>query len=127
MSPLSTTIVAPALDIIARDVNITHTAEKPMILSIFLLGFAIGPLFISPLSEIWGRIRVLQLFNLGYLVFNTACGLSQTGSQILVFRLLSGLFGSASVGVRMHTLPILSIEIWAADRRAKLDRSWYSG
>ena len=100
MSPLSTTIVAPALDIIARDVNLTNKAEKPMILSIFLLGFAIGPLFISPLSEILGRIRVLQLFNLGYLVFNTACGLSQTGSQILVFRLLSGLFGSASVGVR---------------------------
>lgn len=99
MSPLSTTIVAPSLDVIARDMNITTAALTPMILSIFMLGFAFGPLFISPLSEIFGRTRVLQIFNMGYLAFNTACGASQTGPQILILRFLSGIFGSASVGV----------------------------
>lgn len=107
MSPLSTTIIAPALDVIAQDLNITNEAEKSMVLSIFLLGFAFGPLFISPVSEILGRTRVLQSFNLGYLIFNTACGASRTTSQVLILRFLSGLFGSASVGVGFlnHALP----------------------
>ena len=99
MSPLSTTIVAPSLEVIAKDLKITSTAVIPMILSIFMLGFACGPLIISPLSEVFGRVRILQSFNIGYLVFNTACGGSQSKVQILVFRFLAGFFGSASVGV----------------------------
>ena len=104
MSPLSTTIVAPALDVIADELHVTSAWEKVMILSLFMLGFALGPLFICPISEILGRIRVLQTFNLGYLVFNTACGGSQTGLQILVLHFLSGLFGSCSVGIGAGTL-----------------------
>ena len=99
MSPLSTTIVAPSLEVIAMDLKITSTAEVPMVLSIFMLGFACGPLIISPLSEVFGRVRTLQSFNVGYLVFNTACGRSQSKVQILVLRFLAGFFGSASVGV----------------------------
>lgn len=99
MSPLPTTIVAPALDTIAEELHITVTALKPMVLSIFLLGYAIGPMFISPLSEIWGRTLVLQTFNLIFLVFNTACGFAQTTEQILAFRFFAGLFGSCTVGV----------------------------
>lgn len=52
MSPLSSTIVAPALPAIASDLNITQPAVEQMVLSIFLLGFACGPLVASPLSEI---------------------------------------------------------------------------
>jgi len=99
MSPLSTTIVAPSLDVIAKDLKITNATQKPLVLSIFLLGFGIGPLFTSPLSEIFGRTRVLQLFNAMYLVFNTGCGFARTKDQLIVLRFLSGLFGSASVGV----------------------------
>jgi len=105
MSPLSTTIVAPALDVIAKDLQVKRDAEKAMILSIFMLGFAVGPLFISPVSEIFGRTRVLQGFNLGFLAFNTACGGAQTGPQILALRFLAGLFGSCSVGVSVPQTP----------------------
>ncbi|KAJ5702583.1 MFS general substrate transporter [Penicillium malachiteum] len=56
MSPLSSTIVAPALPAIASDLNITQQAVEQMVLSIFLLGFACGSLVASPLSEIYGRI-----------------------------------------------------------------------
>ena len=99
MSPLSTTIVAPCLEIIAKDLKVTSTFEIPMILSIFMLGFACGPLLISPLSEVFGRVRVLQFFNVGYLAFNTACGRARSKAQILVLRFLAGFCGSASVGV----------------------------
>ncbi|KAB8205893.1 hypothetical protein BDV34DRAFT_194920 [Aspergillus parasiticus] len=99
MSPLPTTIVAPALDIITEVLNITATVLKPMILSIFLLGYAIGPMFISPLSEIWGRTVVLQTFNFRFLVFNSACGAARTIEQLLAFRFFAGLFGGCTFGV----------------------------
>ena len=47
------------------------------------------------MSEIYGRVPVLQLANLFYLVFNTACGASKNTSQMIAFRFLSGLGGSA--------------------------------
>lgn len=112
MAPISTTIVAPSLDVIARELSIESGAEKSMVLSIFLLGFGIGPLFISPLSEIFGRTRVLQLFNSVYIAMNTGCGFAQTKIQLIVLRVLAGLFGSASVGVSTISvhLPLLNHE-----------------
>ncbi|KAH6655532.1 efflux pump antibiotic resistance protein [Truncatella angustata] len=104
MSPLPTTIVAPALDVITVELGITSKILESMILSIFLLGYAIGPMFISPLSEIWGRTLVLQTFNLVFLIFNTACGFAGSIEQLLVFRFFAGLFGSCTVGIGAGTL-----------------------
>lgn len=62
-------------------------------------GTAIGPLFLGPLSEVYGRVIVLQLANLFFLVFNLVCGFAQTTTQLIVFRLLAGLGGSAPMAV----------------------------
>lgn len=99
ISPVSSSMVAPALEIMARDLGITSTVESQMTLSIFVLAFAIGPLFFGPLSESFGRWPVLLLTNFFYLVFNLGCGLSKTGAQMLVFRFLSGIGGSAPLAV----------------------------
>ncbi|GJP91876.1 efflux pump antibiotic resistance protein [Aspergillus niger] len=104
MSPLPTTIVSPAIDTIAEELNVTVTVQKPMVMSIFLLGYAIGPMFISPMSEIWGRTRVLQTFNFVFLIFNTACGVARSIEQLLAFRFFAGLFGSCTVGIGAGTL-----------------------
>lgn len=99
MSPLSSTIVAPALDQIARDLDIREAAQKTMVVTIFVLAFAIGPLIASPLSEVYGRTRVVQSWNVVYLAFNTACGFAQSTKALLVLRFMAGLFGSATLGV----------------------------
>jgi multidrug resistance protein len=67
-----------------------------MVLSIFVLASAFGPLVVAPLSEVYGRRPVLQLTYLFYMVFNLVCAFSKTSTQLLVFRFLSGLAGSAS-------------------------------
>ncbi|KAG2062662.1 MFS general substrate transporter, partial [Suillus decipiens] len=67
--------------------------------SIFVLAYAVGPLFLGPLSEIYGRSRVLQLANLWYLAWNLACGFAQSESQLLAFRFLAGLGGSAPLSI----------------------------
>ena len=42
---------------------------------------------------------MLQLANLIYLLFNTVCGFAETKEQLLAFRFLSGLGGSAPQAV----------------------------
>ena len=100
ISPVSSSMVAPALTSIAKEFNITNEVEIQLTLSVFVLAYAVGPLFLGPLSEIYGRVPVLQLSNLFYLIFNIACGVSRSKGQLIVFRFLSGLGGSAPLAVR---------------------------
>lgn len=100
-------MVAPAIQAIARDFDITNEVESQMVLSIFVLAYAIGPLFLGPLSEIYGRVPVLQLGNLFYLIFNTAAGGCKNSGQMIAFRFLSGLGGSAPLAVCDLSQPIL--------------------
>ena len=99
ISPVASSMVAPALPQMAEDLNIHNTVLKQMMLSIFILAYAIGPMFLGPLSEIYGRVPVLQLGNLFFLIFNLVCGFAQTGAQMLVFRFFAGLGGSAPLAI----------------------------
>ena len=108
-------MVAPALNKIGLDLNITQDIEKSLTLSIFVLAYAIGPLFLGPLSETFGRVIVLQLSNLFFLVFNIACGFAQTKGQLIAFRFLSGLGGSAPLSLGGGVLS----DVWDADQRGK--------
>jgi len=92
-------MVAPALIAISRDLNITSSIEQTLILSIFVLAYAVGPLFLGPLSEMYGRVVVIQLANLVYLFFNLGCGLAKTKTQLIIFRFLAGLGGSAPLAI----------------------------
>jgi MFS family permease len=93
-------MLAPALPDLAVEFKISSDFETYLLMSIFLLAYAIGPFLLAPLSEMFGRVVVLQSANMFYLVFNTVCGFSQTKQQMLIFRFLSGLGGSAPQAVR---------------------------
>lgn len=97
-------MVAPALTTIAREFHITNEIESALTLSIFVLAYAVGPLFLGPLSELYGRVIVLQVANLLYLFFNLGCGLAQNKGQMIVFRFLSGLGGSAPLASMLFFL-----------------------
>ena len=92
-------MVAPALSAMSKEFAITNEVEAQLILSIFVLAYAVGPLFLGPLSEIYGRVPVLQLANLFFLAFNIACGFAQNKGEMIAFRFLSGLGGSAPLSV----------------------------
>lgn len=91
-------MLAPALPDLAERFN-TSGLETYLIMSIFLLAYAIGPFILAPLSEMYGRVVVLQAANMLFLIFNTICGFSQTKGQIMAFRFLSGLGGAAPQAV----------------------------
>lgn len=92
-------MIAPALDAMSRDLHVTSKVESQLMLSIFVLSYAVGPLFFAPLSELYGRVPVLLWSNLFYFVWNLACGFAPTKGQMFAFRLLSGLGGSAPLAI----------------------------
>jgi multidrug resistance protein len=84
---------------IAQQFNMTNTVEIQIVLSIFVLGFAVGPLVLGPLSELYGRVVVLQVSNFLFLAFNIGCGFATSSGQILAFRFLAGVGGSAPLAI----------------------------
>lgn len=92
-------MIAPALDQIMRDFDITVQLEAQITLSIFVLAYAVGPMLLGPLSELYGRVYVSQASNVFFLIFNTLCGFSQSKQQLMAFRFLAGLGGSAPLAI----------------------------
>lgn len=99
ISPVSSSMIAPASDQLADEFGVTNNAVIALMTSIFVLAYALGPLLLGPLSEIYGRSRVLQLANLWYLAWNLGCGFSQNTGQLIAFRFLAGLGGSAPLTI----------------------------
>lgn len=89
------TIMAPALPIIAHELNMT-TTESVMALSVYLLATAFGPLLIGPLSEVYGRKPILHITNLWFLIWNLVCGFAPNKGVLIAARLLAG-FGASAI------------------------------
>jgi len=99
----------------AAQFQITNEAQEQLMLSIFVLAYAIGPLFLGPLSELYGRVRVLQAANAFFFIWNLACGFAQNKGQMMAFRFLSGLGGSAPLAIGGGLLS----DCWRAEERGR--------
>ncbi|KAI8947767.1 major facilitator superfamily domain-containing protein [Xylaria longipes] len=93
-SPLSSSILAPAINAVSADFHTTDTTKASLPVSIFLLGYAVGPLFLSPLSEIYGRATVLSSANAFFCVWHIGCALAPSLNALIVFRFLCGVGGA---------------------------------
>jgi multidrug resistance protein len=63
--------------------------------SLFVLGFAIGPLLWAPLSELYGRQIVFLISYGGFAAFNAGSAGSNNIESLLLCRLFAGIFGSS--------------------------------
>ncbi|KAJ4397944.1 MFS siderochrome iron transporter 1 [Didymella pomorum] len=64
-------------------------------ISLFVLGFAIGPLLWAPLSELYGRQRLFFGTYMLLTVFNAGAAGAQNIQTLIVLRFLAGSFGSS--------------------------------
>ncbi|KAM0335120.1 hypothetical protein ACHAQA_000158 [Verticillium albo-atrum] len=108
------TIMAPALPLIAAELNMNKT-EAAMSLSIYLLATAFGPLFIGPLSELYGRQIVLHTSNIWFLVWNIVCGFATTKGTLIAARLFAGLGASSIYALAGGVLG----DVWRPEQRGK--------
>jgi hypothetical protein len=99
ISPVSSSMIAPAMDDLAKSLGMHTEIEIYLSLSIFILAYAIGPIFFGPASELYGRVRLLQVSNLWYLAWNLGCGFATTKGQLFTFRFLAGIGGSAPLAI----------------------------
>jgi MFS family permease len=86
-----------------------------MVVSIFVLAFAVSPLVFGPLSELCGRVRVLQYAGLFYAIFNLVCAFATTPGQFMAFRFLAGWGGGAPLSIGAGVLS----DMWRAEERGK--------
>ncbi|KAG5927400.1 hypothetical protein E4U42_002296 [Claviceps africana] len=74
-----------------------HTQTEVSILgvSMFVLGFAIGPLFWAPFSELYGRQKLFFITYMALTVFNAAGAAAPNITALIVLRFMAGAWGSS--------------------------------
>lgn len=94
ITPFASSILAPGIGSLDRDFGNQNTIVGALTVSMYLLGYVIGPLFLAPLSEIYGRKPVLGAANVFFCVWQIGCALAPNISALIVFRFLSGVGGA---------------------------------
>jgi len=93
---LGSSITAPAFPEIAQDVGISEEVVV-LTISLYVLGFAFGPLLWAPISEVYGRrISILPAL-VGLSLFSVGTAVSRNAAAVLLTRFFGGIFGSAPV------------------------------
>ena len=67
--------------------------------SLFVLGYAVGPLFWAPLSELYGRRLPVILASTGFGIFMIAVAVAKDIQTLLICRFFAGLFGSCALTI----------------------------
>jgi MFS family permease len=89
--------------------------------SLYMAGFALGPLAFGPLSEYFGRKPILLVTCAIYLIFTMGCALAPNFPALLVFRLIAGVGGAAPNAV----LGGLYSDIYANPHHRGMAMSWF--
>lgn len=92
-------------------------------LTFYLLGLAVGTVFLAPLSEMYGRkpVAVVSLFV--FVVLIIPCGIGNSIEQILTVRFFNALAGSAMISCAPGSVADLVDD----DRRALAMSFWSIG
>lgn len=116
-------MISPAIDDIGIDLHDRRAVHLQLTLSIFLLGLGFGPLILSPISEMHGRVPVLILGNFFFLIWNTVSGFVHTTGQLMVFRFLAGVGASAPLAIGGGLLS----DLWEPEQRGQALAMYTSG
>jgi MFS family permease len=95
---------APGIKEIEADLNIASSVASTLAVTLYVLGIAIGPMFMSPLSEIYGRVPIYHAANVIFVAFILGNARSQTLAHFLVFRFLSGCAGGTPMALGGGTI-----------------------
>lgn len=111
ITPLASSIFAPAVHQVLDEFKETDKTIASFVVSIYVLGYAVGPLLIAPLrfvylvttlrqlanfyfSELHGRTPVYHVTNVLFVIFTVCCAVSQNVGMLITFRFLAGVCGS---------------------------------
>jgi multidrug resistance protein len=78
-----------------REFHATDPYLFSFFLSTYIPGYAIGPLFISPLSEVFGRAPLYHLCNTLFTICTVLCGRTSSLWSLAIARFFAGVGGSS--------------------------------
>lgn len=94
ISPAASSFFAPGAPQVMRAFHETSSLVGTFVVSVYVLGFAFGPMLVAPLSELYGRMITYHIGNLLFIIFNIACAVSNSMGMLIGFRFLAGCAGS---------------------------------
>jgi multidrug resistance protein len=98
-STIGSSIATGASTPTAEYFNITNQTQLVLPTSIYLVGYVLGPLFFSPLSETYGRKIIMILTFAIYTAFSLGCALAPTWAGLIVMRLLAGVGACTPISI----------------------------
>ncbi|KXJ96338.1 major facilitator superfamily domain-containing protein, partial [Microdochium bolleyi] len=124
LAPLGSTMPAPAAPAICQDFGVSNPkTEGALITTIYILAYVFGPLFLAPLSELYGRLPLYHICNTLYFVFNVACAVSTSMSSLIAFRFLAGLASACPLTIGAGSIA----DIVPIERRGLAMMFWVMG
>ncbi|KAI9923716.1 hypothetical protein MW887_008343 [Aspergillus wentii] len=120
LTPLASSMLSPAVGYMGKDFGVRNETLLSFTVSIYLLGY-FGPLFLAPLSEVYGRRVVVSSSNWFFVLWQIGCALAPNIACLTVFRLFTGVGGAGCLtlgaGVISDLFPIekraLATSIWS--------------
>ena len=86
-----------------------------IVLSIFMIGWALGGLIFGPIADRYGRAKTMAITILIYASFTGLCGIATSWQELAVYRFLTGI----GIGGEWAAGAALIAESWPAKSRAK--------
>ncbi|KAJ3540260.1 hypothetical protein NM208_g5139 [Fusarium decemcellulare] len=99
ITPLESSVIVPGVPLLKEDFHETRRPVTSLVVSIFVLGFAFGPVLLSPLSELYGRRLLFNISNVVTLCFSIGSALAPNIASFIVFRFIAGSFGAGPMNI----------------------------
>jgi DHA2 family multidrug resistance protein len=122
MQTLDSTIANVALPHMAGNLSVSQD-QISWVLTSYIVAAAIATPLTGWLSTRYGRKRIFLISVVGFTVASAACGLSESLAQIVLARLLQGLFGAALVPLSQAVM----IDNSAPEKRGQAMAIWGMG
>ena len=91
LQALAIDMMLPALGLIAHDLGVSNANHRQLVIGVFLVAAGFGSLLPGPLSDRFGRRRVLLVCFAGYVVLSLGCALAPGFNTLIALRVLVAL------------------------------------
>ena len=122
-SPLASSMFAPGVPQLMEDFESDNLELASFVVSVYILGYAFGPMAIAPMSELYGRLPVYHVCNIMFVIFTVACAVASNLNMLIAFRFLEGLFGSAPLTIGGGTIADMIVQ----EKRGGVMAIWAMG
>ncbi|KAI1342749.1 MFS general substrate transporter [Xylariaceae sp. FL0016] len=123
LTPLASSALAPAVPDMMDDFHDDSSAMASLVVSAYVVGFALGPLVTAPLSEAYGRLIIYHVSSVLFLAFTVGCALSTSSGMFVAFRLLAGCAGATPMVLGGGTIA----DLIPSERRGAAMTIWGGG